>query len=142
MDDLNPEAQEQQPEYSAQEEDARAREESEPNNNQKITSPSKGEDAQEIITHQEEALKEPQIPDVQNKLEATTEQDTTAMQAQMEQVLQNPQQCVELMQLCIARTKVLTLFPTELRLRIVPAPPMEEEVETHSDHSTASGIPL
>jgi hypothetical protein len=64
------------------------------------------------------------------------------MRAQMEQVLQNPQQCAELMQLCIARTKVLTLFPAELRLRITPVPPMEEEVETRSDHSTGSGLPL
>jgi hypothetical protein len=60
----------------------------------------------------------------------------------MERVLQNPQQCTELMQLCIARTKVLTLFPTMLRLRIAPVPPTEEEVETRSDHSMASGLPL
>jgi hypothetical protein len=60
----------------------------------------------------------------------------------MEWVLQNTQQCTDLMQLCIARTKVLTLFPTNLRLRIAPIPPMEEEVETHSDHSMASGLPL
>jgi hypothetical protein len=64
------------------------------------------------------------------------------MRAQMEQVLQNPQQCAELMQLCIARTEVLTLFPAELRLRITPVPPTEEEVETRSDHSMASGLPL
>jgi hypothetical protein len=46
------------------------------------------------------------------------------------------------MQLCIARIKVLTLFPAELRLRIAPVPPIEEEVETRSDHSTGSGLPL
>jgi hypothetical protein len=60
----------------------------------------------------------------------------------MERVLQNPQQCTELMQLCIARTKVLTLFPSVLRLRITPGPSTEEEVETHSEHSTTSGLPL
>jgi hypothetical protein len=64
------------------------------------------------------------------------------MQAQMVQVLQNPQQCAELMQLCITRTEVLTLLPADLRLRIAPAPPTEEEVETRSDHSTGSGLPL
>jgi hypothetical protein len=93
-------------------------------------------------THQEEGPEEPQIPDAHNEPEATTEQDTTAMRAQMEQVLQNPQQCAELMQLCIARTEVLTLLPADLRLRIAPVPPMEEEVETRSDHSMASGLPL
>jgi hypothetical protein len=41
----------------------------------------------------------------------------------MEQVLQNPQQCVELMQLYIARIEVMTLLLAELRLRIIPAPP-------------------
>jgi hypothetical protein len=86
--------------------------------------------------------KDTEIPDAHNEPESTMEQDTIAMRAQMEQVLQNPQQCAELMQLCIARTKVLTLFPAELRLRIAPVPPMEEEVETHSDHSTGSGLPL
>jgi hypothetical protein len=60
----------------------------------------------------------------------------------MEQIIQNPQQCAELMQLCIARTKVLTLLSVELRLRIAPTPPMEEEVETLSDLSMASGLPL
>jgi hypothetical protein len=142
LDDLNPDTQEQQPESSAQEEDARSREELEPDNNQQITSPAKGEGAQEIMVHEAEAPEEPEIPDVHNEPESTTEQDTTAMRAQMEQVLQNPQQCAELMQLCIARTEVLTLFPAELRLRIAPVPPMEEEVETRSDHSMASGLPL
>jgi hypothetical protein len=46
------------------------------------------------------------------------------------------------MQLCIARTEVLTLFLANLRLRITPAPPMEDEVETHLAHSIASGLPL
>jgi hypothetical protein len=60
----------------------------------------------------------------------------------MEQVLQNAQQCAELMHLCITRTELLMLLPEELRLRITPMPPTKEEVETHSDHSTTSGIPL
>jgi hypothetical protein len=64
------------------------------------------------------------------------------MQAQMEQVLQNPQQCADLMQLYINRIEVLTLLPEDIRLRIALAPPMEEEVETHSDHSMASRLPL
>jgi hypothetical protein len=65
------------------------------------------------------------------------------MKAQMEQVLQNPQQCEELMKLCITRTEVLsTLLPEDLRLRIALVPPMEEEVETCSDYSMANGLPL
>jgi hypothetical protein len=69
-------------------------------------------------------------------------QDMTTTRAQMEQVLQNPQQCAELMQLCITRAEVLTLLPEDLRLRIAPVPHTEEEVETHSDHSMASRLPL
>jgi hypothetical protein len=60
----------------------------------------------------------------------------------MERVLQDPQQCAELMQLCIARTKVLTLFPATLRSKIATGPLTDEEVETRSDHSMASGLPL
>jgi len=36
----------------------------------------------------------------------------------------------------------MTLFPKDIRLRITPTPPTENEVETPSDHSTGSGIPL
>jgi hypothetical protein len=65
------------------------------------------------------------------------------MQEQMELVLQNPQQCTELLQLCLARTEVLTLLPSALRLRLVPGPSTgEEEVETPSEHSMTSGLPL
>jgi hypothetical protein len=60
----------------------------------------------------------------------------------MVQVLQNPQQCVELMHLYITRTEVLTLLPTDLRLRIALAPPIEDKVENHSDHSIDSGLQL
>jgi len=60
----------------------------------------------------------------------------------MEQVLQNPQQCVELMQLCISKIEVLTLFPAMLRSNIATRPLIDNEVETHSDHSMASGLPL
>jgi hypothetical protein len=60
----------------------------------------------------------------------------------MERVLENPQQCIERMQLCIARIEVLTLFPSAMRLRIVPGPSMEEEVETFSENSTTSGLLL
>jgi hypothetical protein len=50
----------------------------------------KGEGAQEIMAHQEEASEDPEITNVHNEPESTMEQDTTTMQAQMEQVLQNP----------------------------------------------------
>jgi hypothetical protein len=61
----------------------------------------------------------------------------------MELVLQNPQQCPELLQLCLGRMKVLTFLPMELRLRLEPRPSIgEEEVETPSEHSMASGISL
>jgi hypothetical protein len=83
----------------------------EPDHNQQITSPPKGEDAQEIMMHDAEVPEDTEIPDVHNEPESTMEQDTTTMRAQMEQVLQNPQQCAELMQLCITRTEVLTLYP-------------------------------
>jgi hypothetical protein len=57
----------------------------------------------------------------------------------MELILQNPQQCTELLQLYLAREEVLTLLPSSLRLRLVPSPSIgEEEVETPSKHSTAS----
>jgi hypothetical protein len=46
------------------------------------------------------------------------------------------------MQLCIDIIEVLTLLPSSLRLRIAPGPSTKEEVETHSEHSTTSGIPL
>jgi hypothetical protein len=51
----------------------------------------------------------------------------------MELVIQNPQQCGELLQLYLDIKKVLTLFPLALRLRLVPEPSTrEEEVETPS----------
>jgi hypothetical protein len=55
LDVLNPNTQEQQPESSAQEEDTQSREEQEPDGNQQITSPAKGEGAQEITMHDAEA---------------------------------------------------------------------------------------
>jgi hypothetical protein len=84
-----------------------------------------------------------EIPEVQKEPETTSGKSTTSTQEQMELVLQNPQQCTELLQLFLARTEVLTLLPSTLRLRLVPGPSTgEEEVETPSEHSTASGLPL
>jgi hypothetical protein len=61
----------------------------------------------------------------------------------MELVLYNPQQCVELLQLRLARIEVLTLLPSTLRLRLMPGPPTgEEEVETPSEPSMTSGLPM
>jgi hypothetical protein len=61
----------------------------------------------------------------------------------MELVLQNPQQCADLLQLSLSRIEVLTLLPSMLRLRLVPGPPTgEEEVENPSKNSTTSGLPL
>jgi hypothetical protein len=94
------------------------------------------------MTHDAEAPKDTEILDGHNELDSTMEQDTTTMKVKMEKFLQNPQQCAKLMQLYITRIEVLTLLPEDLRLRIAPAPPMEEEVETRSNHSTTTGIPL
>jgi hypothetical protein len=55
LDVSNPNTQEQQTESSSQEEDARSREDQEPDSNQQITSPSKGEDAQKLMAHDAEA---------------------------------------------------------------------------------------
>jgi hypothetical protein len=64
-------------------------------------------------------------------------------QENMDIFLQNPQQCAEMLQLFLARTNVLTLFPSSLRLRLVPGPSIgEEEVETPSVNSMSSGILL
>jgi hypothetical protein len=61
----------------------------------------------------------------------------------MDLVLQNPQQCLDLLQLCLAKIEVLKLFPSTLRLRLVPRPyTREEEVETPLEHSTSIGIPM
>jgi hypothetical protein len=64
-----------------------AREEQEPDSNQQVTSPAKGEGAQEITVHQEEGLDKPRKKNAHNKPEVTTEQYTIAMQSQMEQFL-------------------------------------------------------
>jgi hypothetical protein len=72
LNDLNLDTQEQKPESSAQEKDARTREEPEVERNQQITSPAKGEGAQEIKAHEAKAPEEPKIPDAQNELESTT----------------------------------------------------------------------
>jgi hypothetical protein len=61
----------------------------------------------------------------------------------MEIVLQNPQQCIDLLQLFLYRTKFLMIMPSTLRSRLVPGPSIgEDEVETPSKHSTDNGIPL
>jgi hypothetical protein len=46
-------------------------------------------------------------------------QSTTSVQEKMELVLQNSQQCTELLQLYLAKKKVLTFLPLTLRLRLV-----------------------
>jgi hypothetical protein len=61
----------------------------------------------------------------------------------MELVLQNPQQCTELLQLCLAKIEFLTFLSSTLRLRLAPVPSIgEEEVETPSENSKTSGLPL
>jgi hypothetical protein len=61
----------------------------------------------------------------------------------MELVIQNPQQCAELLQLCLARIEFLTLLPSALRLRLViGTSTREEEVETPSENSMTIGLPL
>jgi hypothetical protein len=98
-----------------------------------------GSTTQEVKVHKEE-----EIPEGQKEPETTSGKSANmSAQEQMELVLQNPQQCAELLQLCLARTNVLTFLSVALRLRLVPGPSTgEEEVETPSEHSMASGIPL
>jgi hypothetical protein len=139
---LNPDTQEQQPELSAQGKDTHTMEELHSQRKQQIPSPTKGEDVQDATMQEVEATREPELPEPQREPTSTPGPSATSAREQMERVLQDPQQCTELMQLCIARTEVLTLFPSELRLRIAPGPPTEEEVETRSEHSMASGLPL
>jgi hypothetical protein len=68
------------------------------------------------------------------------------LQEKLEPVFQNPQLCVELLQLFLAKTKSFPQFPAELKARLAhqlqgPSPG-EEEVETPSAQSMASGLPL
>jgi hypothetical protein len=115
---LNPDIQEQQPEPSAQGKDTQTEEELHAQRKQQIPSPAKGEDVQETTMQEVEVTKEQELPEPQREPTSTPRQSATSTHEQMERVLQDPQQCTELMQLCIARTKVLTLFPTALRSRI------------------------
>jgi hypothetical protein len=55
--------------------------------NYQITSSAKHEGAQEIMMHEEDTTKEPEIPDAHNELESTTRQSTTSVHEQMERVL-------------------------------------------------------
>jgi hypothetical protein len=89
-----------------------------------------------------EAKKEQKIPDAHKELELIARKSMKSVHEQMEWVLQDPRQCTKLMQLCIARTTILTLFLAMLRLRIATGPPTEEKVETHLEHSMANGLPL
>jgi hypothetical protein len=110
---------------------------------QHTSSMTKVEGAIGSATQEVEVHKEAEIPEVQKEPEMTSGQSTMSVQEQMELVLQNPQQCAELLQLCLARTEVLMFLPSTLRLRLVPGPSTgEEEVETPSEHSMASGLPL
>jgi hypothetical protein len=71
LDVLNPSMQEQKPESSTQEEATRSREEPEADRTQQITSPPKGEDAQEIMMHDAEVLEDTEIPDAPNEPDST-----------------------------------------------------------------------
>jgi hypothetical protein len=51
-----------------------------------------------------EVHKEAEVLEVQKEPDMTSGQSATSVQEQMELVLQNPQQCTELLQLCLART--------------------------------------
>jgi hypothetical protein len=55
-------------------------------------------------TPEVEVHKEAEVPEVQKEPDMASGQSATSLQEQMELVLQNPQQCAELMQLCLART--------------------------------------
>jgi hypothetical protein len=83
---------------------------------------------------------------VQKEPQTTSGQSTTYLKEQLEPVFQNPQLCAELLQLFLAKTKVFPLLPMALKARLAhqlqgPSPG-EEEVETPSEHSMASGLPL
>jgi hypothetical protein len=90
--------------------------------------------------------KEAEVPEVQKEPEMTSGQSATSLQEKLELVLQNPQQCAELVQLCLVKTKMLPFLPSVVRMRLVQqlqGPSTgEEEVETPSEHSMASGLPL
>jgi hypothetical protein len=139
---LNPDIQEQQPEPSTQGKATQTEEELHVQRKQQIPPPAKGEVAQEPTMQEVEVTKEQELPQPQKEPESTPRHSATSTHEQMERVLQDPQQCAELMQLCIARTKVLTLLNTTLRSKIAIGPLTDEEVETRSDHSMASGLPL
>jgi hypothetical protein len=122
--------------------DAQMEEELQAQSTQHIPSTVKVEGVQESESQEANARNEQEIPEVQKELGSTSGQSKTSMQEQMELVLQNPQQCTEMMQLCMARIEVLTLFTSVLRLRLMSGPSTEEEVDTHSKHSTANGLPV
>jgi hypothetical protein len=142
---LNPEAQDQQIVPFVQHKDTQMQmvEKLQVQSPQHTSSMTKVEGAMGSATLEVEAHKEEELPEVQKEPETTSGKSATSTQEQMELVLQNPQQCTELLQLCLARTEVLTLLPSTLRLRLVPGPSTgEEEVETPSEHSMTSGLPL
>jgi hypothetical protein len=94
-------------------------------------------------TLEDEVHKEVKIPQVHKEPKMASTQRTTSIREQMELVLQNPQQCAELLQLCLARIDILTFLSLVLRLRFVTRPSIgEEEVEIPSQHSMTSGLPL
>jgi hypothetical protein len=47
--------------------------------------------------------KEAEVPEVQKEPETASGQSATSLQEQLELVLQNPQQCTELVQLCLMK---------------------------------------
>jgi hypothetical protein len=110
---------------------------------QHISSTTKVEGAMGSTTPEVKPYKEKELLEFHKEPDSTSEKSTTSTQEQMELVLQNPQQCTELLQLCLDRTDFMTLLPSTLRLTIVPIPSKgEEDLETPSEHSTANGIPL
>jgi hypothetical protein len=56
------------------------------------------------------STKRQKVPEVQKEPDMASGQSATSLQEQMELVLQNPQQCTELMQLCLAKN-ISATFP-------------------------------
>jgi hypothetical protein len=90
--------------------------------------------------------KEAEAQEVQKEAKTTSGQSETSLQDPLKPVFQNPQLCAKLLQLFLAKTKYFPQFPAELKAQLahqLQSPsPGEDEVETPSARSMASGFPL
>jgi hypothetical protein len=90
--------------------------------------------------------KEVEVEKVQKELETTSGQSATLLEEKLESVFQSPHLRAELLQLFLDKKKSFPQFPAELKALLahqmqIPSPG-EEEVETPSTQSMASGLPM